>query len=78
MKTQQVLMTKTLLQTSLIVSAPKTSCGLGATHSYITSTPIIAQKPYIIEANGKYTLFVLQYETKKAVYSLDGEVEDEI
>jgi len=37
---------------------PATKCGSGAAHSNIASTPIIAEKPYIDEENGKYTLIV--------------------
>jgi hypothetical protein len=45
--------------------APKSYCGHGAAHSNVEKTPIIAEKPYIIESNDKYTLVVPKYESNK-------------
>lgn len=55
--------------------APSTKCGKGAAHSNIAETPVIAEKPYIIEANGKFTLVVPKYETNKKGYKWTGEDE---
>jgi hypothetical protein len=33
---------------------------------------MIAEKPYIIEANGKFTLVVPKYESSKAGYNWKG------
>jgi hypothetical protein len=60
------------------IGAPANSCGNGAAQTNISVTPVIAEKPYIVEANGKYTLVVPKYETNKAGYSWTGTGEDEI
>lgn len=52
--------------------APGNSCGHGAAHSNVGQTPIIAEKPYIIEDNNKYTLVVPGYEKNKSGYKWDG------
>ena len=58
------------------VGAPANTCGSdAAAHSNIASTPVIAEKPYLIEANGKFTLVVPKYETNKKGYKWTGEDE---
>lgn len=58
--------------------APSTKCGSGAAHSNIDKTPLIAEKPYIIESNNRYSLVVPKYETNKKGYNWNTANEDEI
>jgi hypothetical protein len=37
----------------------------GANHLNISETPLIAEKPYIVESNGKFKLMKPHYETNK-------------
>jgi hypothetical protein len=58
--------------------APSNYCGHGAAHSNVDKTPIIAEKPYLIESNNKYSLVVPKYESNKQGYSWNSQNEDEI
>ena len=49
------------------VNAPQTHCSNRGGHPFTTlsSTPVIAEKPYITESNNKWTLNIPNLETGK-------------
>ena len=49
------------------VNAPSSHCSNRGGHPYTTlsSTPVIAEKPYITESDGKWTLNIPNIETGK-------------
>lgn len=51
-------------------NAPETTCGNKDTaHTNIPETPIIAEKPYIVEVDGKFVMKIPDYELNKQGYN---------
>ena len=62
------------------IGVPKSHCGSGGgavPATTIDQTPLIAEKPYIIEDGGKFKLMVPHYETNKQGHTENWQNADE-